>query len=524
MVSEDSPPKVAVIGTGYWGRNLVRDFHALGALGAVCDSDPAALAAVAAAHPGVKAASSLEQVLADPGIRGVAVATPAPSHARLAQAVLTAGKDALVEKPLTVTLDEGRAVVDLARRLGRVLMVDHLLNRHRAVVKLKELIGSGELGRVVHVQARRLNLGRVRHEENALWSLAPHDLGVIMTILGEAPLSVQAFGGSWLTPGVCDQAHAHLVFPAGLTASIEVSWLSPLKEQRLAVVGLEKMAVFDDTAPWESKLVLYPHRLRWRGLEAEAVKAEGIPVPLDRELPLRSQCLAFLEAMESRIPPPDSDGLAALRVLSILSALDRSMAEARPQVPRIPGEDQGYFVHPTALVDPGAVVGEGARIWHFSHVLEGSVVGPGANVGQNVVIGPRAKVGRGCRIQNNVSVYEGVELGEDVFCGPSMVFTNVHNPRAFIRRMGELRPTRVRRGATIGANATIVCGHELGEYCFIGAGAVVATDVPAHALMAGVPARRLGWVCRCGVRLPGTLVCPECGLAWREGGPGLVPA
>jgi UDP-2-acetamido-3-amino-2,3-dideoxy-glucuronate N-acetyltransferase len=156
--------------------------------------------------------------------------------------------------------------------------------------------------------------------------------------------------------------------------------------------------------------------------------------------------------------------------------------------------------------------------------MAGSVIGSGVNIGQNVVVGPRAKVGDGCKIQNNVSVYEGVELEADVFCGPSMVFTNVINPRAFIRRMDEARPTLVRQGASIGANATIVCGHQLGRYCFIAAGAVVASNVPDHALMMGVPARQAGWICRCGTRLPESLSCPACGAAYRQGPSGLEEA
>jgi UDP-2-acetamido-3-amino-2,3-dideoxy-glucuronate N-acetyltransferase len=183
----------------------------------------------------------------------------------------------------------------------------------------------------------------------------------------------------------------------------------------------------------------------------------------------------------------------------------------------VPSEDgSGYFAHPTAEVDPEASIGSGAKIWHYSRVLGDSVVGPGTSVGQNVVIGTGARIGAGCKIQNNVSVYKGVTLEDHVFCGPSMVFTNVHNPRAFIARMGELRPTLVCHGASIGANATIVCGHKLGRFSFVGAGAVVTGDVPDYALMAGVPARRLGWVCQCGAKLPKSLVCPSCGMAYRE--------
>jgi UDP-2-acetamido-3-amino-2,3-dideoxy-glucuronate N-acetyltransferase len=178
-----------------------------------------------------------------------------------------------------------------------------------------------------------------------------------------------------------------------------------------------------------------------------------------------------------------------------------------------------YFVHESSYVDEGAVIGSGTRIWHFSHVMPGAIIGARCNLGQNVVVMPGTRIGNNVKIQNNVSIYEGVVLEDDVFCGPSCVFTNVVNPRSHVSRKEEYRPTRVRRGASIGANATVVCGHTLGEYCFIGAGAVVTGDVPDYGLMVGVPARRIGWMCQCGVRLVGSgaaWTCPDCGMRYQE--------
>lgn len=179
-------------------------------------------------------------------------------------------------------------------------------------------------------------------------------------------------------------------------------------------------------------------------------------------------------------------------------------------------------IHPTAVIDDGTHIGEGSRIWHFSHILPGTRIGTGCNIGQNVVIGPDVVVGNGCKIQNNVSVYKGVTLEDDVFCGPSMVFTNVYNPRAHIRRMDEARPTLVRQGASLGANATIVCGVTIGRYAFVGAGAVVTRDVPDHALVFGNPARQRGWVCQCGEKLAPDLTCPACGCAYVQAEAGLT--
>lgn len=180
-----------------------------------------------------------------------------------------------------------------------------------------------------------------------------------------------------------------------------------------------------------------------------------------------------------------------------------------------------YFVHPSSFVDEGAVIGAGTHIWHFSHVMPGAIIGERCNLGQNVVVMPRTRIGNNVKIQNNVSVYEGVELEDDVFCGPSCVFTNVINPRSHVSRKSEYLPTLVRRGATIGANATIICGSTLGAYSFVGAGAVVRGAIPDYALVVGMPARRIGWMCQCGVRLTlkdSAATCAACGCAYREEG------
>ena len=188
--------------------------------------------------------------------------------------------------------------------------------------------------------------------------------------------------------------------------------------------------------------------------------------------------------------------------------------------------EAGFYAHPTAVIDQPCEIGSGTRIWHFSHVMAGARIGEKCILGQNVYVDREVRIGRGCKIQNNVSVYKGVLLEDGVFCGPSATFTNVLNPRAFIERKQEFRTTTVGKGATIGANATIVCGLTIGPYALVGAGSVVVRVVPAHALVVGVPARQLGWVCRCGVTLPdgGKPVCPSCGSRYRLDGDLLEPA
>ncbi len=181
-----------------------------------------------------------------------------------------------------------------------------------------------------------------------------------------------------------------------------------------------------------------------------------------------------------------------------------------------------YFIHPSSFVDDEVSVGQGTTIWHFCHILPRTCIGTGCNLGQNVVVGPDVNIGNGCKIQNNVSIYRGVTLEDDVFCGPSVVFTNVFNPRAHIRRMDETRPTLIKRGASLGANCTVVCGVTVGAYAFVGAGAVVTKDVPEYALVYGNPAKLRGWVCECGEKLPANLACVACGCAYQKDSGGLT--
>ncbi|HEY6008584.1 MAG TPA: Gfo/Idh/MocA family oxidoreductase, partial [Geobacteraceae bacterium] len=403
-------------------------------------------------------------------------------------------------------------LVAIARREGRILMVGHLLQYHPAVLKLKELIGTGVLGKVQYIYSNRLNIGKLRTEENILWSFAPHDISVLLMLLGEEPLRVTCFGGAYLNAQIYDTTMTTLEFRGGVKGHIFVSWLHPFKEQKLVVVGSRAMAVFDDVSA--EKLLLYPHTIEWKeGRIPVAQKATHEAVPVDRGEPLKLELTHFLSCIAGR-QQPRTDGEEGLRVLRILEAAERSLIGGSGR--RADGD--GAFVHESSYVDDDVAIGAGTSIWHFSHLLKGSRIGQSCKIGQNVVIGPGAVVGNNVKIQNNVSVYEGVTLEDHVFCGPSMVFTNVFNPRSEIPRMKELRPTLVRRGATIGANATIVCGNTIGRYAFIGAGAVVTKDVPDYALMAGNPAKQLGWVCRCGTKLAarrGTMTCSACGNTYK---------
>lgn len=507
---------IALIGSGYWGKNLVRNFHSLGALRMICDKNDTLLAQFREQYPGVKTCLAFSEVLAAKDVTGVVIATPAETHARLAREALEAGKHIFVEKPLCLDETEGEELATLAKKRGLVLMVGHLLQYHPVFVHLKEMATAGELGRINYIYSNRLNLGKIRREENILWSFAPHDISMILTLAGEEPTAVMATGGNYLHKNIADVTTTHLEFPSGLKAHIFVSWLHPFKEQKLVVVGDKKMAVFDDTRPWNEKLAVYPHQIHWENSMPVPTKAEAEYPEIQESEPLKSECAHFLSCIAGETALL-TDGAEGLRVLKILNAAQRSMDQGGCAVQ--PGETSSpvaveakpsIFIHESAYVDEGATIGEGTSIWHFSHIMQGTHIGKDCRIGQNVVIGPRAAVGNRCKIQNNVSVYEGVLLEDEVFCGPSMVFTNVFNPRCHIPRMDEHLETRVGKGATLGANCTIVCGHTIGKYAFIGAGAVVTKDVPDHALVVGNPATQTGWMCECGVKLDDNLTCQKC--------------
>jgi len=508
-------PSIAVIGGGYWGKNLVRNYHQLGVLKLICDKNETVLASFKGQYPELEICFALNDVLSREDIDGVVIATPAETHYTLAREAILANKHVYVKKPLVLDEDEGEELIALANERGRVLMVGHLLQYHPVFIRLKELASSGELGRINYIYSNRLNLGKIRREENILWSFAPHDISMILALAGEDPENVFATGGNYLHQKIADVTTTHLEFPSGLRAHVFVSWLHPFKEQKLVVVGDKKMAVFDDTQPWEEKLLLYPHQINWQNNVPVPVKGEPERLDIPQSEPLRQECEHFLHCMANG-KRPITDGNEGLRVLKILNTAQRSLDAPIPKtIYSDSGLGKGHidpsvFVHETAIMDGNCQIGDGTKIWHFSHVLSGSSIGERCNIGQNVVIGPDVTIGDKCKIQNNVSVYKGVTLEDGVFCGPSMVFTNVYNPRAEMRKMDQARPTLVKRGVTIGANATIICGVTLGRYCFIGAGAVVNKNIPDYALVVGNPAKVIGYVCECGERLSDDLNCASC--------------
>lgn len=317
--------KVAILGAGNWGKNHVRVFCEL--LGnenvIVCDPDASRREAMKAAHPGVSLSSDL--VLSD--VNAVVIATPVVTHFDLAREVLLAGRHVLVEKPITLTSREAEELVDIAKRKERILMVNHLMEYHPAIRKLKELVDQGELGRPLHLTSERLNLGVIRSEENALWSLAPHDISVILYLFDEEPTFVEAYGATFLQDGIPDVMTVVMRFESGRFAQVRTSWIDPVKTRRLSLVGRERMAVFDEVA--DDKLVLYDRRAVWQGCGWSTYTGEKRAIPFKQQEPLIVMAKAFLDSVASR-KPPRSDGQDGLRVVRVLEAASESMDRNQP--------------------------------------------------------------------------------------------------------------------------------------------------------------------------------------------------
>ena len=315
---------VAVVGGGYWGVNLIRIFHRLGALRRICDFNLPRLEQLAKEYPDAAADPSYQTILDDASIQAVVVATPAETHYKLAKQALLAGKDVFVEKPMTLHADETMELTELAEGHHRILMVGHLLEYHPAVTRLQELIEEGSLGRIEYIYSNRLNLGKVRREENALWSFAPHDISVILLLLKELPMQVTATGGTYLQPNIADVTVSTMLFSRGTRAHLFVSWLHPYKEQKLVVVGERRMVVFDDVRKTD-KLQVYDKRIDLVNGQFVAERPTPQTIELPSEEPLGLECQHFLSCIESR-RTPKTDGHDAWRVLKVMEASQRSLS------------------------------------------------------------------------------------------------------------------------------------------------------------------------------------------------------
>ncbi len=502
-VGQDAPmntpiPRVGVVGLGRFGAAIAERLAHEGALAAVCDLDPERRARFTE----VPAFADLLDLLAADVVQAIVLATPAATHAAMARAVLDADQDLWVEPPLALDAADADALTRQAAARRRVLMVDG--GDGPALAALLRARDEGTLGPLHLVEARRADFGPFHPDEPVYTALLP-DLHALVRLMGEPPTRLRAIGASVVQTEAPDHVTVHAHFGGGARAVLTASRIAPTPERRLTALGPDGMAVLE-----AGTLTLFHHRVTWQdGLpRAEAGEAQSIPVA-DGLSAAVERFLAAIAAGETALP----DAAEASATLRLFEAIGRSLDADRdvpaqpPPAPAAapaaapPAEPDAVFVHPTAVVDGPVELGPGTRVWHFSKLLGPLRIGARCSLGQNVVVERHVTIGDNVKIQNNVSVYSGVVLEDDVFCGPSMVFTNVGTPRSHYPRRGEYAVTRVERGASIGANATVVCGHTLGRYCFVGAGAVVTKDVPPYALVFGNPARVRGWTCYCGLRL-----------------------
>ena len=528
--------RICVVGAGRWGKNHIRTLDELGCLAGIVEADADIQVQFQEKYPNVMTFSNIQDAIKEE-FDGFTVATPAETHFKIAEFIISHKKHVLVEKPLTLRAKEARRLKQLAEENNVNLMVGHLLLFHPAIRKIKELIQIGKIGKLQYIYSNRLNLGAVRTEENILWSFAPHDISIFQYFIGSLPVEVISRGGAFLQPHVHDSSMMVLTYPDNIVGHIFVNWLHPFKEHRLVVVGSKGMFSYEDSSD-DKSLLFYEKGIDW--IQGEPVKRDGPTeiIPFDTAMPLTEELRYFTEHLNGN-PIGIADARNGVEVLEILEKASESLLTGGGQGKRkeegkrvrgiegervrgIEGGGLGFFAHPAAVIDEGCMIGGGTRIWHFSHILSGSNIGENCNIGQNVVVGPDVTIGKGCKIQNNVSVYKGVTLEDGVFCAPSMVFTNIYNPRAEIRKMDQVRSTLVKRGATLGANCTIVCGTTIGRYAFIGAGAVVTKDLLHQEFDLGNSARQIGWVCECGEKLDDTLTCTVCVKKYKENENGLV--
>ncbi len=315
-----------MIGCGAWGKNLIRCFAELNCLGAVADHHSATVAEILARYGGQ--ALSFEQILVKPSIQAVAIATQPSGHYDLAKRALLSGKHVFVEKPVALELRQAEELAALAQHLGLRLMIGHILRFHPAFARLQSLIATGAIGRVLRLEANRKNLGAIRSEEDVLWCLGPHDISIILALVGAEPSELHVVGGYHLRQGIADTVTLHLAFPAGERAQVNLSWLHPFKEHRLTVIGSEAMVVLDDGAPWERKLLLYPHIVNVAEGATATIRAEPIPLEIEQHEPLKLECQHFINCIVHGCEPI-TNGEEGLRVMRVLAGASAMMKRGR---------------------------------------------------------------------------------------------------------------------------------------------------------------------------------------------------
>lgn len=467
--------KLGLIGGGYWGKNLIRTFNELGDLHTICEINEILVEQYKIQYPDVNITSSFETMLEN--VDKVCISVPAHLHYKFALQALNAGKHVYVEKPITLDLNEAIELEKIAKEKNLILMVGHLLHYHNIVIEIKKIIKSGKYGKIKYITSNRKSHGIYRNFENVLWSFAPHDISIALSLCDatfDDVKNIKCSGTGHITENIQDIAN--LTFDTkDIYVNINVDWNSPCKEQRLSIVCEKAIILFDDVET-VNKLKIIENYV----VDCVANKSNIIYPDIDNTTsPLYNECLHFINCCNTG-DQPITPGGEGIEVLKVLMEADKKLNNKT---------DNNVFVHPTSIND-SKNIGDGTKIWHFCNVTADAIMGEKCNIGQNCYIA--GVMGNNCKVQNNVSIYKGVIAGNNVFFGPSCVLTNDINPRCEYSKNGQYMKTIIEDGVTIGANATIVCGKTIGEYAFIGAGAVVCDDVKPYSIMVGNPARKIG--------------------------------
>jgi UDP-2-acetamido-3-amino-2,3-dideoxy-glucuronate N-acetyltransferase len=500
----------AVFGGGYWGNKIIRILKEDVAV--IYDTHQATLDGLDEEFSDIPKVTSVDKVWKFSTVKRVVVVTPPHTHYDLIKDALTRGLDVYVEKPLVKSSAEAEELYALSQSLGRVLMVGHVTNYHPTVQVLLDRIRTQRYGSLRKIETQRLGAGFLRTDIDVMWDLGIHDVSVSLRLLKQGGFELDESSVRAMHSKAVG-LHSDTVFAQanftnktiGKEAMLEIhtAWHNTGKERILRLVFENALISWDATKVIDDKTQLKVCEFVNGPPPAYSILLQEVetefPSPSSTLMPLDTELLHFLDCCKNRSTPltDGAEGIRVLKFLELVSACDSKRSDVARECEKTPvftdnPNAEEAFVHPTSVVERGAKIGKGTRIWYFCHISKNCCIGDNCNVGQNCYFGEGTVLGNNSKVQNNVSVYDGVVCEDDVFLGPSMVFTNDRNPRS-----AHLRPfmkTFVKRGASIGANATIVCGTTLGEFCMVGAGAVVTKDVKPYALVYGNPARQRGWV------------------------------
>lgn len=493
---------LGLVGGGYWGKNLVREFYNTGKLKIVCDLDEELLNKYSTMYPGILLTNDYDKMLQNEEITMVCVSVPVKLHYTFTLKALEAGKHVYVEKPYTLDILEARRLNAFAQEKGLTIMVGHLLHYHDVVKQIKTILKSSSVGKIKSITCNRKSHGIYRTFENVLWSFAVHDISVILSLCEAKAKDVNMLsctGHDYITPGIHDIVNIALNVN-GIYVNINVDWNCPNKEQCMTIVCEKAIIVFDDVEPVNKLKVVYNYKSE-SDFGPVANKSEYEIFSYEGKSPLQNECEYFLQCIESNIKPI-TNGEEAIEVLKVLKMCDKALTVSNSLTSSSYGSDvvslfsltdyiSDFFVHEDATIESTSI-GRGTKVWRWTHIAKSGVVGENCNIGQGCFIA--GTLGNGCKVQNNVSIYKGVVAGNNVFFGPSCVLTNDLNPRCEHSKGGQYVETIIEDGATLGANCTIVCGHRIGKYALIGAGAVVTKDVPDYAVIVGNPGKQIGTI------------------------------